>query len=85
MNATTTETIVTKLNDIVTAYTDHGDDGYDYTGDWTGDLWHYVQTNLDVDWDATQAADPSDAPNVIVLTNGDTIRWNEQTRQWYQA
>lgn len=50
-----------------------------YRGD---DVWNDVIRGTDLDEAATDAADPTGASDVFVLTDGRTFRWVAQDGEW---
>lgn len=73
MNA---QEIVEKLNAV--------EEGSGQPGQNSAEVWDFIQ-GLD-EWDepATQEIDPSGASDRFKLTTGETIRWDEQTKRWYE-
>lgn len=70
--------IVEQLNAYEASHSADGSDGPVHN------IWQDLIYSLDAyDSEATDAADPSGRNNVIVLTDGSTIWWDQQTREWY--
>lgn len=53
-----------------------------YTGD---NIWQDIVEHIDYDRAATEAADPADASDVIVLTDGTVIRYDHAAGAWTEA
>ncbi|MDF3284984.1 hypothetical protein [Gordonia sp. N1V] len=71
-----------EIADQLNAYqTSHSADGSDGPVD---NIWQDLIYGLDAyDPEATEAADPDSRSDVVVLTDGSTIRWDQQAGQWY--
>ena len=71
-----------EIADQLNAYeASHSADGSDRP---VHNMWQDLIYGLDAyDPEATEAADPSGRNDLVVLTDGSTIRWDQQARQWH--
>lgn len=77
---TTAQQIVDQLNAYAAS---HSVDGH---AEPLNNIWQDLIYGLpEYDPEATAAADPSDRSDILVLTDGTTITWDQPNRTWYVA